>query len=196
MTKAFSRVIGERKLSDLGNKVARNGKMLAKNMLAYECVSSYAKLLENMLYFPSNVMLPASLSQIQQKTWSWDLFERKIKNENDQSTELNVLEMLERQFEKNLTRMSHFENETLSDDFPAQLDWEDLNDMEISEDIETREMQEVSFSYTLISFVLFVTCITSEVNVVSLLPCEKFAILLIWEIPLEGQPIVKCLDLS
>ncbi|XP_078155667.1 UDP-Glycosyltransferase superfamily protein isoform X2 [Carex rostrata] len=143
LTKAFSRVIGEQKLSVLGNKVASNGKMLAKNMLAYECVSSYAKLLENMLYFPSNVMLPASSSQIQQKTWSWDLFERKTTNENDQSMELSVLEMLEQQFEKNLTGMSHFENETLSDDFPSQLDWEDLNDMEISEDIETRELQEL-----------------------------------------------------
>lgn len=181
MTKAFSRVIGERKLSVLGNKVASNGKMLAKNMLAYECVSSYAKLLENMLYFPSNVMLPASPSQIQQKTWSWDLFERKTTNENDQSMELSVLEMLERQFEKNLTGMSHFENETLSDDFPSQLDWEDLNDMEILEDIETREMQEVSFIYTLISFVLFVTCITLEVHVVSLLSYEIHQTCIIWK---------------
>lgn len=168
MTKAFSRIIGEGKLSDLAKKVAMESKILAKNMLAYEFVSSYAKLLANMLHFPSNVMLPAPLSQIQQKTWSWDLFETKTTNENDQNTELSVLEMLEQQFEKNLTGMSHFKNETLIGDFPTELDWEDLHEIEISEDTETREMQEVSFICILIPFLLFIICITLAVNIVSL----------------------------
>ncbi|KAJ4802999.1 UDP-Glycosyltransferase superfamily protein [Rhynchospora pubera] len=143
LAKAFSLVIGQQKLSDLAKRVADEGKLLAKDMLAFEFVSSYAKLLENLLYFPSNVMLPAAVSQIQQKTWSWDWLERKTTNESDQSTELSVIEMLERQFEKNLTGISQLENETLSGDFPTELDWEDLNEIEISEDIETREMQEL-----------------------------------------------------
>jgi hypothetical protein len=157
LTKAFSHVIEEGKLSDLAKKVASEGKILAKNLLAYEFVSSNAKLLENVLYFPSNVMLPASLSQIQQKTWSWDLFERKAKNENDQNTEFSVVDMLEQQFEKDLTGVSHFKNETLIGDFPTELDWEDLNEIEISEDVETREMQEVSF--ICFNFFLITCCI-------------------------------------
>ncbi|RVW76209.1 hypothetical protein CK203_048965 [Vitis vinifera] len=62
LMRAFSLLISNGKLSKFAKAVALSGRLLAKNMLASECVNSYAKLLENVLSFPSDVLLPETLS--------------------------------------------------------------------------------------------------------------------------------------
>ncbi|XP_020094017.1 uncharacterized protein LOC109714032 isoform X2 [Ananas comosus] len=144
LSRAFSLVIGQHKLSTLAGSVASKGQSLAENMLAFDCISGYAKLLENVLQFPSEVILPGPASEIRQDTWLWDLFAKKIREkkaqyENHGSNYTSIVDLLEIQSAENL----RVANDTSVDDYPTQLDWDDLADMEIFEDIERRELQEL-----------------------------------------------------
>lgn len=69
-------VSSEGKLSELADAVGSNAKHLAKNLLAFESIIGYAKLMENVINFPSDALLPAPVSQIQQDSWEWESFER------------------------------------------------------------------------------------------------------------------------
>ncbi|XP_072963203.1 uncharacterized protein [Typha angustifolia] len=151
LARALSLVIEEKKLSDLARVVASQAKILSENMLAYDCITSHAKLLENVIQFPSDVKLPASVSQIKQNSWLWDLFDKKTREEyGDKQTEeyhnnhSRIVDLLEAQFaEITHKEKSDVGNDTSVYDYPTQLDWDDLSEMEISEDIERREMQEL-----------------------------------------------------
>lgn len=47
-------------------------------MMATECITGYARLLENILHFPSDTYLPGSVSQLQVAAWEWSLFMSEI----------------------------------------------------------------------------------------------------------------------
>ena len=71
LMRAFSLLISNGKPSKFAEAVAFSRKQLAKNMLASEYVNSYAKLLKNVLSFPSDVLLPGHFSQSQIDDWEW-----------------------------------------------------------------------------------------------------------------------------
>jgi len=69
-------VSNEGRISELADAVGSNAKQLARNLLAFESIVGYAKLMENVINFPSDALLPAPVSQIQQDSWEWESFER------------------------------------------------------------------------------------------------------------------------
>lgn len=155
LAEAFSLLIADAELSEQARSIASSGKLLATHMFALDCVTDYAMLLEHVLHFPSEVVIPEISSQIQQKTWLWSLLEKEsnptatyVQHENFTNNFVNqrssVVEILEKQY----TDSSHMDNTTfgeidsLTPDIPTQLDWIDLSEMETSEDIVRRELQE------------------------------------------------------
>ena len=160
LVKAFSLLIEDRKLSNLAHSVASFGKLLSKSMLASDCIADYAKLLENLLQFPSDVILPLSISHIKQDTWAWDLLEKEIV-QTSTSAQHNqyhrtmrrhsIVDFLEEQATGKLQVQTTTEvaNESSAEDFPTKLDWDILAEMEILEESDRREREEVSFFFLL-----------------------------------------------
>lgn len=147
---AFMRILGEKGLLDIAYSVALEGKLLSKNMLAYDCIVAHVKLLESMLHYPSDARLPLSFSKVKERTWLWDPFESKDALGNSSSEDERHIQtriagiLLGESAQSNWTANSD-SNDTSSYDYPSQSDWNDLSEVELFEDIEMREMEEVNF---------------------------------------------------
>ncbi|XP_023550213.1 uncharacterized protein LOC111808462 isoform X1 [Cucurbita pepo subsp. pepo] len=145
---SFSRMISDGKLSRFARAIASAGKLLAKNILASECVTGYARLLENVLNFPSDVKLPGSVSQLQLGSWEWNLFRKEMvqiidKNADNEGriaalSKSSVIFSLEAQF----TSFSETENGTMAQDVPTSQDWGILEEIENAAEYGTVEMEE------------------------------------------------------
>ncbi|KAJ1296379.1 hypothetical protein BS78_01G295800 [Paspalum vaginatum] len=147
VSSAFIQILGEKKLLDTAYSVALGGKLLSKNMLAHDCITAHVKLLESVIHFPSHATLPSSVSEVQERTWLWDPFEMKAALENslleDESyASTKTVDMLSELPQINQSTYSDT-NDTASYDYPSLSDWNDLNEIEIFEDIERREMEEI-----------------------------------------------------
>ncbi|XP_048426241.1 uncharacterized protein LOC125470760 isoform X2 [Pyrus x bretschneideri] len=152
---AFSLMISNGKLSKFARTVASSGRLLATNLLASECITGYARLLENVLNFPSEALLPGPISQLQQGTWEWNL----LGNEIDYRTG-NVMDIDEQSSWKNTSVVNALEEDLLGFgyspnisenvtwdsalDIPTQLDWDLFKEIVSSEEYETLEMEELS----------------------------------------------------
>ncbi|KAM1175601.1 hypothetical protein ACFX15_027500 [Malus domestica] len=152
---AFSLMISNGKLSKFARMVASSGRLLAMNLLASECITGYARLLENVLNFPSDALLPGPISQLEQGTWEWNL----LGNEIDYRTG-NILNIDEQSSWKNSSVVNALEEDLLGFgyspnisenvtwdsalDIPTQLDWDLLKEIVSSEEYETLEMEELS----------------------------------------------------
>ncbi|KAM1588969.1 hypothetical protein ACFX10_027925 [Malus domestica] len=152
---AFSLMISNGKLSKFARMVASSGRLLAMNSLASECITGYARLLENVLNFPSDALLPGPISQLEQGTWEWNL----LGNEIDYRTG-NILNIDEQSSWKNSSVVNALEEDLLGFgyspnisenvtwdsalDIPTQLDWDLLKEIVSSEEYETLEMEELS----------------------------------------------------
>lgn len=155
LLKAFSLMISNEKLSKFARTVASSGRLIAMNLLASESITGYARLLESVLKFPSDALLPGPLSQLQQGTWEWNLFGSEIDsgtgdmlniNENQASLEnSSVVHALEEEFSgfSYSTKISENGTEIFAHDIPTQLDWDILREIELSEEYERVEMEEV-----------------------------------------------------
>lgn len=154
LDRAFSLLIEDEKLSNLAHSVASHGKLLAMNMLALECIAGYAQLLDNVLQFPSDTLVPHSSSQNQQNIWLWDMLDREFKQTNtyvnvsdtnkDSILRSSIVHVLEEEFSRRiLEKSSQLENGTYADQFPNGSDWNNVNEMQAFEDYEGREIHEV-----------------------------------------------------
>lgn len=164
--RAFSLLISNGKLSKFAQTVASSGKLLAKNILASECITGYARLLENVLNFSSDATLPGSISQLQQGAWEWNLFRKEIEmgtvdmqNVDEKATLLrkySVVYVLEEEFTNFVYSTDGSANGTgiLSEDMLTKLDWDVLRVLESSEEDERIEMEEVRchLAFTVPSF--------------------------------------------
>ncbi|CAK9313391.1 unnamed protein product [Citrullus colocynthis] len=151
---SFSHMISDGKLSRFAQAIASSGRLLAKNILASECVAGYAQLLENVLNFPSDVKLPGSVSQLQLGEWEWNLFRKEMVKTIDEDADdeeriaaiskSSVIFALEVQLTNsvNLTNLSETENGPLEQDIPTSQDWDILEEIENAEEYETVEMEE------------------------------------------------------
>lgn len=155
LMRAFSLLISNGKLSKFAQKVASSGRLLAKNILASECITGYSRLLENVLNFSSDAMLPSSISQLQQGAWEWNLFRKEIEmrtvdmqNVDEKATLLrkySVVYALEEEFTNFVYSTNGSANGTgiLSEDMLTKLDWDVLRVLESSEEDERIEMEEL-----------------------------------------------------
>lgn len=152
---AFSLLISSGRLSKFAKALAASGRLLAKNILASECVTGYAKVLENVLSFPSDALLPNPISQLQQNAWEWSLFRKEIDLKTSDMSNIDVKSPSVRRsrfvyaLEDNLASLlvskniSENETGTMSQDTITKLDWDVLREMESTEDYERREMEEL-----------------------------------------------------
>lgn len=158
LMRAFSLLISNGKLSKFALTVASSGRLHAKNMLASECITGYASVLENALNFPSDAFLPGPISQLEQGAWEWNLFGKEMETRAggtpniDESgfslKNFSVVYALEDELTKlaHSTNISEEESWNLEEDIPSQLDWYLVKEIENSEEYERLEMEEVSYS--------------------------------------------------
>ncbi|ONK57001.1 uncharacterized protein A4U43_C10F15520 [Asparagus officinalis] len=148
LVKAFSLLIEDNKLSALAHSVASSGKRLSKNILASDCVADYAKLLENLVQFPSDAMLPLLVSHIKQNTWAWDLLDIEDTQTNisvqDKGFEDTIVSLEEQAAGKFHVKKTAQIGNSSAEDFPTQLDWDIIAEMEILEDADRREREEIA----------------------------------------------------
>ncbi|KAK7268471.1 hypothetical protein RIF29_21170 [Crotalaria pallida] len=148
---AFSLLLSNGRLSKFAQGIASSGRQLAKNVLALECITGYARLLENVLSFPSDALLPGPVSQIQQGAWEWNLFQNEIElgvhlpkmDDDDSIRKITIVYAIEQEFASLNYSTSILENETDVKDKLTKLDWDILREIEISEENEMLEMEEV-----------------------------------------------------
>lgn len=143
---AFSLLLSNGRLSKFAQAIASSGRQLAKNVLALDCITGYARLLENVLNFPSDALLPGPVSQIQQGSWEWNLFQNEIDlSKIDSNRKVSIVYAVEHELASLNYSTSIFENGTevpLRDEL-TQLDWDILREIEISEENEMFEVEEV-----------------------------------------------------
>lgn len=162
LLRGFSLFISDGALSRYARTAASSGRLLARNMLASECVTGYARILENVLNFPSDTLLPHPVSHLQRISWEWRFFPMEqgvgasdmLTMDESVSSHKNssVIYTLEEQTDSaDLVKTSEDEQSIVAEDFPTELDWDVLRDMESSEETEQLEMEEVwSLSATLV----------------------------------------------
>lgn len=153
LIKAFTLLISEDKLTKFAHSLGSAGRLLAKNMLASECIRTYAALLEDIFNFPSDVLLPASPSQIKQSSWDWDLFWKEMDKKTvdmesmhlGSSDHFSIVYDLEEDMADlvPLENVSKVELDSSDEDIPTNLDWDILKEIESSEEVESLEMEEV-----------------------------------------------------
>ncbi|CAL1386938.1 unnamed protein product [Linum trigynum] len=147
LMRTFSLLISDGSLSKLARTLSVSGRLYAKDMLASECVSGYAKLLENTLSYPSATLLPASVDRLQQVTWEWSLFGEEIDGEAVDSNirGLSVVQNLETEVQDLVTSVntSEIATEIWESDGLTKLDWDVLDEIESSEEFENVELEQV-----------------------------------------------------
>ncbi|XP_021890554.1 uncharacterized protein LOC110809134 [Carica papaya] len=155
LSTAFSLLISNEGLSKFARTVASSGRLLAKNMHASECITGYARVLENVLNFPSDALLPGPTSILQQQAWEWNLFGRGIEEETgdlknlkdgDFSFRSSAVYRLEQSFTSVVNPVNTYENETevLPQDIPSKEDWDVLQEIEDFEEYERVEAEEIA----------------------------------------------------
>ncbi|KAE8713879.1 hypothetical protein F3Y22_tig00110204pilonHSYRG00165 [Hibiscus syriacus] len=145
LLRTFSLLISNGRLSRFAETVASSGRLLAKNILASECITGYASLLVNLLYFPSDVLLPGSVSELKQGSWEWNLFRKEIEHSNiDISIDSSVVHALEEEFTKNIIDKSKNRAEIQDQDALTEQDLDLVTEIENLEDYERVEMEEIN----------------------------------------------------
>lgn len=150
---AFSLLLSSGRLSKFAQAVGSSGRQFAKNVLALDCITGYARLLENVLSFPSDSLLPGPVSQIQQGAWEWNFFQKEIELDIDllkmdgdfSNGKVTVVHAVEKEFAGLNYTTNIIDNVT---DVPildelTKLDWDVLREIEISEESEMLEMEQV-----------------------------------------------------
>ncbi|GFQ00337.1 hypothetical protein PHJA_002177700 [Phtheirospermum japonicum] len=152
---AFSLLISEGKLSRVAKYVGSSARLRAKNMFAEECIIAYANLLEYVFDFPSDVLLPSRASQLNNSIWEWSSFRRELDrmSSNTQNpyldgslgTNSSIVYDLEEDAVNYVTlkNVTHDHSEDLEEDNPTISDWDVLNELESSEEVERLEREEI-----------------------------------------------------
>ncbi|XP_057735164.1 uncharacterized protein LOC130950629 [Arachis stenosperma] len=150
---SFSLLLSNGGLSKFGQAIASSGRELARNVQALECITGYARLLENVLNFPSDALLPGPVYQIQQGGWEWNLFQNEIELSTDlpkMDDNFSVKEdTIVYTVEQELTSLNYSaDNSENGTEVPVldkltKLDWDILREIEISEENDMLEMEEV-----------------------------------------------------
>ncbi|KAK9124043.1 hypothetical protein Sjap_013645 [Stephania japonica] len=148
LMQAFSILVSGRGLSKRAHRIAAAGKFHAKNMLASECITGYAQLLENLLQFPSDVSLPFSRLNRTNVVWEWSFLgkgpeqiDTKLPLSDTIAKELDVVHALEEKF----AALKSSENETDIEDkeHPTSDDWDILSELQKTVEHEMQEIQEL-----------------------------------------------------
>ncbi|KAL4191036.1 hypothetical protein AMTRI_Chr07g78810 [Amborella trichopoda] len=150
----FSFLVTDGKLNNYAHMLGYSGRLHARNMFALDFITTYAKLLENVLQFPSDAMLPKPVSRLpaHEVQWAWDLIGNEIamtdgqilgegvRKPNRLHRNSNVMSAIEESWKSSMNAS----DDQIAEDIPTQQDWDDARDTEISEEYERREMEELN----------------------------------------------------
>ncbi|KAK9168499.1 hypothetical protein Syun_000639 [Stephania yunnanensis] len=148
LMQAFSILVSGRGISESAHRIAAAGRLHAKNMLASECITGYAQLLENLLQFPSDVSLPFSRLNSMEVVWQWGFLGKEPVQIDSElpisetiTKELDVVHALEVKF----AALKSSENGTDIQDkeHPTSDDWDILSEIQMSEEHEMQEIEEL-----------------------------------------------------
>jgi hypothetical protein len=100
LTQVILQAVSNGELSVLGKKVASVGKARAKDLMASEAIEGYAVLLENVLKFPAEALIPLTSGEIPlalKQEWKWHLFEdvKHLYHMNESLTDCKILQKIE-----------------------------------------------------------------------------------------------------
>ncbi|GJS37432.1 glycosyl transferase, family 1 protein [Tanacetum coccineum] len=154
LMKAFTLLISKGGLSNLASTIASSGRLLAKNMQASECIAGYMKLLDSVLTLPSDSMLPGLISQLNQGEWEWDLFSEEQDQLSSDMIYLNLKKTTRDtsvvyDIEEHMTSLlgskiaSLNDSDIMLEDFPTELDWNVLSEIDSLEEVEKVELEEI-----------------------------------------------------
>lgn len=156
LVRAISVLSSDGRLTRIAKNIASSGRLLAKNMLASECITRYANLFEEVLNFPSDIILPDSIAQLPKAVWEWDLFWDEIKQaSSDEQRDENVKKKssvvikLEEEFSDlvSVLNISSPGKEILVHDIPTQQDWDIIEEIEHTEEYDRVETEEVWYYF-------------------------------------------------
>ncbi|KAL9242083.1 hypothetical protein vseg_016119 [Gypsophila vaccaria] len=150
LLRVFSTLLANGVLSKFGSAIGSAGKLLARNLLAPESITGYAKLMENILSFPSDALLPAPVSQIQQDSWDWSYFsevsEPKAKEEESNILgKPNIVTDLEEEFRRTALLKNNPEDngDTIVLGVVSAEDMDDVEKIASFEEFRRREMDQI-----------------------------------------------------
>ncbi|CAH9130043.1 unnamed protein product, partial [Cuscuta epithymum] len=148
LLKAFSLLVSDGKLTKYAYSIASSSRLLAKNLFAAECITGYAKLIEHVFNFPSDVVLPGNTSLLKQHMWEWYYFQKGDNTgdmEDKDPINLSVVYELEEQLGNlvSLKNASGEASDSLEVDFPTELDWDIFTEIESSEEADRLEQEEM-----------------------------------------------------
>lgn len=157
LLRIFSLLISsEGKLSKFAGAVGSAGKLLARNLLAFESITGHAKLLENVLNFPSDALLPAPISKIQEDTWEWNSFSEVMEQTSDDMINIDeegnmiggssIIQTLEEDFISfiKLKNISLDNSDITESDLVSTEDLTGVEHIASFEEFERREMDQAS----------------------------------------------------
>ncbi|XP_022993256.1 uncharacterized protein LOC111489326 [Cucurbita maxima] len=152
LIRALSNLCFDGRLARIANNLASSGKLLAKNLRALECITGYAYLLEEVLNFPSDVILPGSITQLPEAAWEWDLFWKEIiqgssneQRDKNVKKKSSVVIKLEEEFSDLVSplNISSPRKEILVHGIPTQQDWDIIGEIDRTEEHDRVEMEEL-----------------------------------------------------
>ncbi|XP_021850387.2 uncharacterized protein [Spinacia oleracea] len=156
LLRIFSHLISsEGKISEFAGSVGSAGKLLARNLLAFESITGHAKLMENVVNFPSDAMLPSPVSQIQEDSWEWNSFSEVMEQTADDMISIdeegnivegsNIVQLLEEDFNSYVTlRNISVENSDITErDLLSTEDFDGVEQIASLEEFERREMDQI-----------------------------------------------------
>ena len=164
LIRALSNLCFDGRLARIANNLASSGKLLAKNLLALECITGYANLLEEVLNFPSDVILPGSITQLPEAAWEWDLFWKEIiqgssneQRDKNVKKKSSVVIKLEEEFSDLVSplNISSPRKEILVHDIPTQQDWDIIGEIDRTEEYDRVEMEEVCCYFSIMACLQF-----------------------------------------
>ncbi|XP_047317315.1 uncharacterized protein LOC124920798 [Impatiens glandulifera] len=153
LKKAFSRLISNGKLSKFAHSVASSGKLLARNMQALDYIATFAKLLEDTLTYPSYIRLPSQISQLKGVGWEWNFFSMEMEQSlgsngtwDENSTNMknaNYIYQIEEELNRLIGNSASLNETDIANDFPTELDWSILTEIETMDEVERLEREEI-----------------------------------------------------
>ncbi|KAL4186506.1 hypothetical protein AMTRI_Chr09g34260 [Amborella trichopoda] len=157
LTAIFSKLFTRGKLNRRAYLLGSTARLRVRYMIVLDFITSYVKLLENVVQFPSDARLPKPVLRLHAPDveWAWKLIgdEMNVGDYQILGEGVRKLNILHRNSswifaieERWKSSMRAFDNEAknFTKDIPTQQDWDDARNMEISEEYERREMEELN----------------------------------------------------
>ncbi|CAA7410594.1 unnamed protein product [Spirodela intermedia] len=141
---ALRRAINGLSFYEMERNTAISGKKLSKNMLAWDCIAGYAKVLENVIQFPSDALLPSPATEARQRVWEWRLLGERHESLADDGYGSRWTSSILDDIGADIDDPTFEENPPSGNSELSDSDWADVREMELSEDAERREAEELA----------------------------------------------------